>query len=171
MLEQQPKNLQFSIKKLATEALQKSDPSAWFEVLYAKAKGDTAQIPWAKLVPHPYLQDWLTNHEPFAFAFASGQKALVIGCGLGDDAEALVKLGFEVTAFDISPTAIAWCQERFPDSTVNYVVADLLAIPPQWHQAFNFVFECRNIQSLPLNVRSCVISSVAFVVIMDCNGK
>ncbi|QHG20598.1 class I SAM-dependent methyltransferase [Nostoc sp. ATCC 53789] len=159
MLEQQPENLQFYIKQLATEALQKSDPSAWFEVLYAKAKGDTAQIPWAKLAPHPYLQDWLTNHEPFAF----GQKALVIGCGLGDDAEALVNLGFEVTAFDISPTAIAWCQERFPNSTVNYIVADLLAIPSQWHQAFNFVFECRNIQALPLNVRSWVISSVTSV--------
>ncbi|MCC5670705.1 class I SAM-dependent methyltransferase [Nostoc sp. CHAB 5784] len=50
----------------------------------------------------------MTNHEPFA----SGQKALVIGCGLGDDAEAIASLGFEVTAFDISPTAIAWCQER-----------------------------------------------------------
>ncbi|MBD2527643.1 bifunctional 2-polyprenyl-6-hydroxyphenol methylase/3-demethylubiquinol 3-O-methyltransferase UbiG [Nostoc sp. FACHB-133] len=159
MLEQQPENLQFYIKQLATEALQKSDPSAWFEVLYAKAKGDTGQIPWAKLAPHPYLQDWLTNHEPFA----SEQKALVIGCGLGDDAEALVNLGFEVTAFDISPTAIAWCQERFPNSTVNYIVADLLAIPSQWHQAFNFVFECRNIQALPLNVRSWVISSVTSV--------
>ncbi|MFW9257806.1 class I SAM-dependent methyltransferase [Nostoc sp. CALU 546] len=160
MFEQQREDLQLHVKQLATEALQKSDPSAWFEVLYSKAKEDTAQIPWAKLTSHPYLQDWLTNHEPFA----SGQKALVIGCGLGDDAQALASLGFEVTAFDISPTAITWCQERFPDSTVNYVVTDLLAIPPQWHQAFNFVFECRNIQSLPLNVRSCVISSVAFVV-------
>ena len=37
----------------------------------------------------------------------------------------------------------------------------MLAIPPQWHQAFDFVFECRNIQSLPLNVRYWVISSVA----------
>ncbi|MHC5771631.1 MAG: class I SAM-dependent methyltransferase [Nostoc sp.] len=82
---------------------------------------------------------------------------------MGDDAEALVNLGFEITAFDISPTAIAWCQERFPNSTVNYIVADLLAIPSQWHQAFNFVFECRNIQALPLNVRSWVISSVTSV--------
>ncbi len=160
MFEQQREDLRFYVKQLATEALQKSEPSAWFEVLYTEAKGDTAKIPWAKLAPHPYLQDWLTNHQPFA----SGQKALVIGCGLGDDAEALAHLGFEVTAFDISPTAIAWCQERFPDSTVNYVVADLLAIPPQWHQAFDFVFECRNIQSLPLNVRSWVISSVASLV-------
>ncbi|MFN6486457.1 MULTISPECIES: class I SAM-dependent methyltransferase [unclassified Nostoc] len=160
MLEQQPENLQFFVKQLATEALEKSEPSSWFEILYDKAKGDTAQIPWAKLAPHPYLQDWLTNHEPFI----SQQKALVIGCGLGDDAEALANLGFEVTAFDISPTAIAWCQQRFPDSTVNYVVADLLAIPSQWHQAFDFVFECRNIQALPLNVRSSVISSVTSLI-------
>ena len=156
MFEQQPEDLRFYVKKLATEAVQNLEPSAWFEVLYTEAKGDTAKIPWAKLTPHPYLQDWLKNHQPFA----SEQKALVIGCGLGDDAEALAHLGFEVTAFDISPTAIAWCQERFPDSTVNYVVADLLAIPSQWHQAFDFVFECRNIQALPLNVRSGVISSV-----------
>jgi 2-polyprenyl-3-methyl-5-hydroxy-6-metoxy-1,4-benzoquinol methylase len=157
MLEQQPENLQLHVKQLATEALEKSEPSAWFEVLYAEAQGDAAQIPWAKLAPHPYLQDWLTNHEPST----SKQKALVIGCGLGDDAEALALFGFKVTAFDISPTAIAWCQKRFPDSNVNYVVADLLAIPSQWHQAFDFVFECRNIQALPLNVRSSVISSVA----------
>ncbi len=159
MFEQQRENI-LHAKQLASVALQKSDPSSWFEVLYAEAQGDATQIPWAKLAPHPYLQDWLTNHQPLA----SGQKALVIGCGLGDDAEALAHQGFEVTAFDISPSDRAWCQERFPNSTVDYVVADLLAIPSQWHQAFNFVFECRNIQSLPLNVRSCVISSVAFVV-------
>jgi hypothetical protein len=39
----------------------------------------------------------------------------------------------------------------------------LLAIPSQWYQAFDFVFECRNIQALPLNVRSWVISSVTSV--------
>ncbi|NEU83552.1 SAM-dependent methyltransferase, partial [Nostoc sp. UIC10630] len=49
-------------------------------------------------------------------------------------------------------------------STVNYVVADLFAVPAQWHQAFDFVFECRNIQALPLNVRYAAISSVACLV-------
>jgi 2-polyprenyl-3-methyl-5-hydroxy-6-metoxy-1,4-benzoquinol methylase len=163
MFEQQRENLQLHVKQLATEALQNSEPSAWFEVLYAEAQGDAAQIPWAKLTPHPHLQDWLTNHQPFP----EGKKAIVIGCGLGDDAEALAALGFEVTAFDISPSAIAWCKQRFPNSTVNYVVADLLAIPSQWHQAFDFVFECRNIQALPLNVRSSVIFSVASLIAPD----
>lgn len=91
MFEQQSENLQLHVKQLASAAQQKSEPSAWFEVLYAEAQGDTTQIPWAKLAPYPYLQDWLTNHQPFA----SHQKALVIGCGLGDDAEALAYLGFE----------------------------------------------------------------------------
>ncbi|MBN3921706.1 methyltransferase domain-containing protein [Nostoc sp. NMS4] len=163
MFEQQSENLQLHVKQLASVAQQKSEPSAWFEVLYAEAKGETAKIPWAKLTSHPYLQDWLTNHQPFAF----GQKALVIGCGLGDDAEALGHLGFEVTAFDISPTAIAWCQKRFPNSAVNYVVADLFAVPAQWHLGFDFVFECRNIQALPLNVRYAAISSVASFVAPD----
>ncbi|MBW4643258.1 MAG: methyltransferase domain-containing protein [Goleter apudmare HA4340-LM2] len=160
MFEQQKENLQLHVKQLATAAVQRSEPSAWFEVLYAEAQGDAALIPWAKLAPHPYLQDWLTNHQPFT----SKQKALVIGCGLGDDAQALADLGFEVTAFDISPSAIAWCRQRFPNSTVNYLVADLLTIPSQWYLAFDFVFECRNIQALPLNVRSSVISSVASLV-------
>lgn len=160
MFEQQPQNLQLRVQKLAQEALQQAEPSAWFDVLYAEAQGDATQIPWAKLSPHPYLQEWLADHQPFTL----GQKALIIGCGLGDDAEALAKLGLNVTAFDISPTAITWCQQRFPNSSVNYVIADLFALPEEWHLGFDFVFECRNIQALPLNVRSSAISSVASLV-------
>lgn len=160
MLEEKPEYLRRYVEQLANEALEKSEPSAWFEVLYASAKGDAAQVPWAKLTPHPYLQDWLHTHQ----LSGEGKTALVIGCGLGDDAEALAQQGFAVTAFDISPTAIAWCQQRFPHSTVNYVVADLLAIPAQWDSGFDFVFECRNIQALPLTVRPAVISAVASMV-------
>jgi hypothetical protein len=32
MFEQQPQNLQLHVKQLATEAIDKSEPSAWFEV-------------------------------------------------------------------------------------------------------------------------------------------
>ncbi len=89
------------------------------------------------------------------------RSALVVGCGLGDDAEALADLGFRVTAFDVSPTAIQWCDRRFPQSTVTYQVADLLALPPQWHQAFDLVVECRNIQALPLTLRTPAIVSIS----------
>ncbi|WP_414529823.1 class I SAM-dependent methyltransferase [Nodularia chucula] len=160
MFEKQPESLQQRVKELATQAIQDSNPTAWFDILYSESQGDVTQIPWAKLTVHPYLEDWLSSGN----ISGEGLSALVIGCGLGDDAQALADKGFQVTAFDISPTAINWCQQRFPDSSVNYVVADLLALPSQWHQAFDLVVEIRNIQALPLNIRSTLIASVASVV-------
>jgi SAM-dependent methyltransferase len=145
---------------LANISVNPQNPTGWFEPLYAEAKGDTAQVPWAKNQPHPFLQDWLSINSPQA----AGKTALVIGCGLGDDAELLASLGYQVTAFDISPTAIAWCQQRFPDSSVNYLVADLFNLDPQWHGKFDFVFECRTIQALPLDVRSQVIQKITALV-------
>ncbi|MEL6442374.1 MAG: methyltransferase domain-containing protein [Cyanobacteria bacterium J06621_8] len=157
MFEEKPQALQAKIKSMADNALSQQSPSAWFEPLYAEAQGDTAQVPWVKNQPHPYLQQWLETYPPAT----AGKSALVIGCGLGDDAELLASLGYQVTAFDISPTAIAWCQKRFPDSPVNYLVADLFNLDPSWQYQFDFIFECRNIQALPLNVRSQIIGAIA----------
>ena len=157
MFEQQPKTIQQKVKSLATNSIDRQDPTGWFEPLYAKAQGDTARVPWAKNQAHPYLQQWLETYPPQA----EGKTALVIGCGLGDDAELLSSLGYRVTAFDISPTAIAWCQQRFPESSVDYQVGDLFNLDPNWQHKFDFVFECRNIQALPLNVRSQVIRAIA----------
>ncbi|BAU62883.1 hypothetical protein STA3757_02340 [Stanieria sp. NIES-3757] len=160
MFEQQPQTLREKVKSLATESINQANPSGWFETLYAEANGDSNQVPWAKNSPHPYLQNWLEIYSPEG----QGKSALVIGCGLGDDAEALAKYGFAVTAFDISQSAIAWCQQRFPDSSVNYLVADLFALDSTWQHRFDLVYECRNIQALPLNVRSQVINTVASLV-------
>ncbi|MEO1375255.1 MAG: class I SAM-dependent methyltransferase [Cyanobacteria bacterium J06635_10] len=132
----------------------------WFDNIYIKAQGDSNQVPWANMTASVYLKDWLNQNTEFE----KGLKALVVGCGLGDDAEALAEKGFKVTAFDISPTAIDWCKQRFPDSSVNYVVADLLDLNPEWQRNFDFVFEARTIQSLPLTVRSQVMEAVAQLV-------
>ncbi|MEY4520365.1 MAG: hypothetical protein RLZZ499_2965 [Cyanobacteriota bacterium] len=145
---------------MANNSVDPQNPTGWFEPLYAEAKGDTALVPWAKNQAHPYLQQWLNTNPPQA----QDKTALVIGCGLGDDAELLNSIGYQVTAFDISPTAIAWCQQRFPQSTVNYLVADLFNLDPQWQGKFDFVFECRTIQALPLNVRSQVIQIIAALI-------
>lgn len=145
---------------MANNSVDPQNPTGWFEPLYAEAKGDAARVPWAKNQAHPYLQQWLNANSPQA----QGKTALVIGSGLGDDAELLSSIGYQVTAFDISPTAIAWCEQRFPQSTVNYLVADLFNLDPQWQGKFDFVFECRTIQALPLNVRSQVIEKIAALV-------
>ncbi|NJO27322.1 MAG: methyltransferase domain-containing protein [Richelia sp. SL_2_1] len=135
----------------------------WFENLYAKAQGDSNQVPWANMTVNAYLKDWL-NQNPQLEKNLNGLKALVVGCGLGDDAEALAKQGFDVTAFDISPTAINWCISRFPNSSVNYVIADLFDLNQEWQQNFDFVFESRTIQSLPLTVRQQVMTAIAQLV-------
>ncbi|MDY6938374.1 MAG: class I SAM-dependent methyltransferase [Cyanobacteriota bacterium] len=155
MFEQQPEALQQKIKQLA--AASDADPSAWFETVYAQSQGDTSEVPWAKLRPHPSLVDWLSCDK----IQGEGKLALVIGCGLGDDAEAVASRGFQVTAFDISPTAIAWCERRFPNSTVTYQVADLFDLDRQWHGKYDFIFESHTIQALPLKVRSKTISAIA----------
>ncbi len=123
------------------------DPSGWFEVLYANANGDERAVPWDHGQPHPSFLDWAERNN-FG-ASADRQKALVVACGLGHDAEALVKLGFQVTAFDISPTAVAWCRRRFPGSEVEYHVADLFDPPAVWLTAFDFVLDIYTIQALP----------------------
>ena len=160
MSEKNLEALRNKIVDLATESLQKDDATGWFETVYTDAKGDSSQVPWAKSTSHPYLQDWLEKYPPQT----EGKTAIVIGCGLGDDAEVLAKLGFKVTAFDISPTAISWCQQRFPNSEVNYFVGDLFNLDSSLQHSFDFVFECRTIQALPLKMRSDSIEAVSSLV-------
>jgi len=136
---------------------QHSHPSAWFEEVYTKANWDGAAVPWANLAPRPDLVEWLNRGQ----VEGQGKKALVIGCGLGDDAEELAQRGFAVTAFDISETAITWCQKRFPNSRVNYQVADLFNSPPGWHKAFDFVLEYYTIQALPPEICRQTMQAVA----------
>lgn len=120
-------------------------PLDWFDYVYEKANGDHTKVFWADLEPSPYLVQWLEKN----IIEKENKKACVIGCGVGDDAQALASFGFEVTAFDISPTAIELCKKRYPDSKVNYVVADLFDYPKEWFESFDVVYECNTIQVLP----------------------
>lgn len=133
------------LKRLAADSLKTGDPTSWFEILYQSAEGNTEAIPWAHLTANSLLMEWLTRHQ----GAGEGKRALVVGCGLGDDAEALSGAGYAVTAFDVSAEAIAWCQRRFPDSAVQYTVADLLALPDEWHGRFDLIVEAYTLQSLP----------------------
>jgi SAM-dependent methyltransferase len=91
----------------------------------------------------------------------NNRKALVVGCGLGDDARFLHDLGFRVTAFDISPTAIEWARRIHRDTDIKFVVADLFDPPKNWYQAFEFVLEVYTIQPLPLEMRAQTIDAIA----------
>jgi SAM-dependent methyltransferase len=128
-----------------------------FERLYQGVGDDLEQVPWAKLAPTATFVSWLDRARPRG----EGERALVIGCGLGDDAEELAARGYDVSAFDISETAIDWCHRRFPDTRVDYRAADLLALPADWSRAFGLVVEIITIQSLPLELRPRAVAAIA----------
>lgn len=137
--------------------LDKGDVTGWFDDLYARADGDATNVPWACMEPRPALVNWLARNPQEG----AGKRALVIACGLGDDAEALAALGFNVTAFDIAPTAIDWCNKRFPDSSVDYLVADMFDPPAEWIGAFDFVLEIFTVQALPIKIRPKAATAVS----------
>src|SRR5260221_468700 len=145
------------VRELAQKFLSEGNPTGWFDAVYSEAAGDADAVPWANMTPNPELLSWLRAHA----VDGTGQRALVVGCGLGDDAEALDAHGFNVTTFDISSEAIRWARQRFPDSKVHYKVADLFAAPDAWNGSFDFVFECYTLQSLPAELRSTAIKIVA----------
>lgn len=115
----------------------------WFEAVYERAGDDPAGVPWAGLAPHPMLAQWLAGRS------LAGLSALDVGCGLGDNAEALAKAGARVTAFDLVARAVEWARKRFSESGVNYRVADLFEAPAEWRGAFDFVHELYTLQALP----------------------
>lgn len=129
--------------RLAKDFAAKGDPDGWFEEFYARAGGDIDKVYWADLEPGPHLVEYLNKNS-----VPSGGRAVTIGCGLGDDAEALANAGYATTAFDISPAAIAMCRNRYPGTTVDYRVDDLFELPRDWAGSFDLVYECNTIQIL-----------------------
>lgn len=145
-------------RDLARRAIAHGEPTGWFEPLYAAAAGDPAAIQWADLTANPHLLGWLRERRAGG---GGGRRALVVGCGLGDDAEALARAGYAVVGFDVAPTAVAWSRRRFADSAVDYVVADLLEPPVAWGRAFDLVVEIYTLQVLPPEPRRRAVGRLA----------
>jgi hypothetical protein len=130
-----------------------------FEQIYREAGDDLGAVPWASLAPMPALIGWLDGQPS-----PGGAAALIVACGLGDDAEEVSRRGYRVTAFDLVPAAIEHCHQRFPDSAVDYQVADVFRLPEAWSRRFDLVVEIRTLQSLPLDQRAGAAASIAATV-------
>lgn len=120
-----------------------NERQAFFDDIYAQSGGDGDLVPWADMHPKGRLLEWLDGRN------GQGRRAVDIACGLGDNAEALANAGYATTAFDLSAEAIDWARRRFPQSAVEYRVADLFDPPDDWLGAFDLVFECYTLQALP----------------------
>lgn len=154
-------------------AVDAGDPCGWFEPLYRAAREADAptDVPWVDLNPNRFLLQWLERENP------APCRCVVVGCGLGDDAEEMARRGFDVTAFDVSPEAVAWCRERYPDSDVEYVAADVFAPPADWLAGFDLVVEVYTVQALPLSMRPETAAAVAELtahggrMVVVCHGR
>ena len=131
---------------MSEAASQAGMPLAWFEELYSTANRDDEWIPWSDGRPNPLFVEWALEQE-------NPGSALVVGCGLGEDAAFLDRHGWDVTAFDISATAIEWARELFGESGVEWLEADLLNLPKEWSGTFDLVLEVHILQAMPESVR------------------
>jgi SAM-dependent methyltransferase len=116
----------------------------FFDALYSGADGDESAVPWQQAMSRGLIGEWLQDLDP-----GRHRRALVVAAGLGDDAAALARLGLDVVAFDLSPTAVEWAGQRHPDVAVDWHVADLFHPPADWKAAFDLVVEVFTVQSIP----------------------
>ncbi len=120
------------------------DPFGWFDACYRQADGDPVLLPWGHEVARPELVEWVERLP----AERRKGRALDVACGLGDNAALLAGAGYNVTAFDISETAVRWASGRFPDLNIDWQTADLLALPDEWRGDFDLVNETYTLQAL-----------------------
>jgi SAM-dependent methyltransferase len=131
--------------ELASEAIGRGEPTSWFDRLYAEGLAGDIGVPWDREDPNPQLAEWAES----VGLEGAGRRAVVVGCGLGADAEFLAARGFATTGFDIASAAIEEARRRHPDSSVDYRVEDLLALPSDLVGGFDLVVEIFTLQALP----------------------
>ena len=161
------------MRALSAEAYAAGSPAGWFEQFYQEAAGDPAAVPWMDLAPHPYLVDWLKTH----LQAGSDSRALVVGCGGGDDAAYLDEQGWRVTAFDIAPTAVAWAKQRFSDRDITWTIADATEPLDAWRDRFDLIVEIYTLQTLPAALRQRLLERISAclapggTLIIICRGR
>lgn len=156
----QPRDWGERADELAARAFARGEPTAWFDQLYTAGSAGEVGMPWDRSEPHPFLREWAEAGS----IDGTGRRAVVVGCGLGADAEYAASLGFDTVAFDLSPTAVEVARQRHPGSPVDYRVADLRALPGEWRGAFDLVVEIYTLQAVPDPPRGEMADAVAGLV-------
>ncbi|MEZ4814610.1 MAG: class I SAM-dependent methyltransferase [Bdellovibrionota bacterium] len=89
------------------------------EIHYQELRANGAEG-WGAESFHKRMQGWELNLEwALLFFPPAPAKLLDIGCGAGDSALPLAKLGYDVSGLDISLTAIDWAKEKFARNNLS----------------------------------------------------
>ena len=112
-------------------------------------------MPWDRTDPHDLLADHVEGRD------GTGHRAVVVGAGYGADAEHLASLGYETTAFDISPAAV----DRGPASATRTARSTTgsptcSTCPRTCVGAFDLVVEIYTVQALHGSLREGAVSGV-----------
>lgn len=142
-----------------TEAVRPLTVAEYCERVYAQAQGDPDRIPWHHGHTDNVLLNWLNRDAPRLVR--PGCRAVVVGCGLGDDVAELDARGFDVLGFDVSGTAVHWAGLRHPRCAQRFIRADLLDPPARMTGRFDLVIEVSTLQSLPPEIRSIGAANIA----------
>jgi SAM-dependent methyltransferase len=135
--------------------------TGWFEPLYAANDAAGTRPPWSQDTPRPLLESWARER---GLRGTPDQRAVVVGAGLGADAEYVASLGFDTLGFDISATAVRLAGERSTHDNARYEVGDLLDLPDAWIGAFDLVVESFTVQALPDPPRADAIAAISRLV-------
>ena len=90
--------------------------------------------PWDAKRPDSHLMELVTEKSVLPC------RMLELGCGTGTNAIWLAKQGFEVTATDLSETALKLSREKEDSETCNFMQADFLKEPVP-DTDFRFIFD------------------------------
>ena len=99
---------------------------------------------WSSDVPTPLVLDALNR-----FDVEKNKKILEIGCGEGRDSIAVLNNGHNLLATDISPEAINYCQNKYPDYKNSFAVLDCLN--DKHNETYDFIFAVSVLHMLVLD--------------------
>lgn len=142
---------------LSAEAVRGS--AELFESVYTNAEDDSDRVPWTVGHANPQLVAWLNRDA--CCAVRPGARAVVVGCGLGDDVVELFRRGYDVVGFDVSPTAVKWASRRHPSVADRLVHADLLDPPGRFLSRFDLVIEINTLAALEPSLQGQAARGVA----------
>lgn len=107
-------------------------PAQWWDRFYADRD---RPIPFFITHPDENLDSWLRQ------GLLPGSRALELGCGPGRNSLRLAAAGYEVDAVDLSPTAIAWAQERAGGTTnIRFHRADIFGVDLP-HDTYDLIYD------------------------------
>jgi SAM-dependent methyltransferase len=92
-------------------------------------------MPWDRGESSPQLHAWLQSGA------LAPCRILIPGCGAGYEAVTLAAAGFEVTALDYSPEAVARTRQRLDEARLKATVVEADALAWQPAQPFDAIYE------------------------------